>query len=506
MSGTPFNDLFRNRFSKDVVVSYTLIEALRDYHNKVKNSVKFPHMRIEQMKGVNEAIKKAMEKDEFLDSIIDDFDGNALDNLKLAFLSYDRTYAFWKSLLYKASWLSKKKNRNIFAYVPDDFSYLDSNGKKQEATPAKWSVEALEDLQKKYESYPNVFPLCDYNVIPSFDGKNAEEADINKFFDKENTYNIVICKKAHTTGETFPRLDTILVLKKISSAELFWQLGCRPMSWYEGKEDTDVYIYLFDKDMALSMTGALVSSSSYGNNGNMSEEDVINLIRELNLITISIEGFDFDELSVTDILQAIHKVTDRELMSMASSCNKELSSFLDNLDETSLNALALCGKKKKASERVYTSADEEPSPFSKGKGNEDNGEDLSSKEKSNKGKDKGKDTTDGKKDTTDDKKDTIETLRDKARRTVALFLDKFPSEVFVSDLTGDSNVKVEIANAEFYTKDIRKEFGEVVFNIFMKFIKDNLDIFSKKACEVINKRDSLDKFDRYDFLVKSCNF
>ena len=506
MSGTPFNDLFRNRFSKDVVVSYTLIEALRDYHNKVKNSVKFPHMRIEQMKGVNEAIKKAMEKDEFLDSIIDDFDGNALDNLKLAFLSYDRTYAFWKSLLYKASWLSKKKNRNIFAYVPDDFSYLDSNGKKQEATPAKWSVEALEDLQKKYESYPNVFPLCDYNVIPSFDGKNAEEADINKFFDKENTYNIVICKKAHTTGETFPRLDTILVLKKISSAELFWQLGCRPMSWYEGKEDTDVYIYLFDKDMALSMTGALVSSSSYGNNGNMSEEDVINLIRELNLITISIEGFDFDKLSVTDILQAIHKVTDRELMSMASSCNKELSSFLDNLDETSLNALALCGKKKKASERVYTSADEEPSPFSKGEGNEDNGEDLSSKEKSNKGKDKGKDTTDGKKDTTDDKKDTIETLRDKARRTVALFLEKFPSEVFVSDLTRDSNVKVEIANAEFYTKDIRKEFGEVVFNILMKFIKDNLDIFSKKACEVINKRDSLDKFDRYDFLVKSCNF
>ena len=129
------------------------------------------------------------------------------------------------------------------------------------------------------------------------------------------------------------------------------------------------------------------------------------------------------------------------------------------------------------------------------KKNEDNGEALSSKDKSNKGK-----------DTTDDKKDTIETLRDKARRTVALFLDKFPSEVFVSDLTGDSNVKVEIANAEFYTKDIRKEFGEVVFNIFMKFIKDNLDIFSKKACEVINKRDSLDKFDRYDFLVKSCNF
>lgn len=498
MSGTPFNDLFRNRFSKDVVVSYTLIDALRDYHNKVKNSVKFPHMRIEQMKEVNKAIKEAMKKDEFLDSIIDDFDGNALDNLKLAFLSYDRTYAFWKSLLYKASWLSKKKNRNIFAYVPDDFSYIDSNGKKQEATPAKWSVEALEALQEKYESYPNVFPLCDYNVIPSFDGKNAEEADINKFFDKEDTCNIVICKKAHTTGETFPRLDTILVLKKISSAELFWQLGCRPMSWYEGKEDTDVYIYLFDKDMALSMTGALVSSSSYGNK---SEEDVINLIRELDLITISIEGFDFDKLSVTDILQAIHKVTDRELMSMASSCNKELSSFLDNLDEDSLNKLALCGKKKKASERAYTSADKEPSPFSKGDGNEDNGEDLSSKKKSNKDKGKGKDTTDGKEDNT-------ETLRDKARRTVALFLEKFPSEVFVSDLTGDSNVKVEIANAEFYTKDIRKEFGEEVFDIFMRFIKDkdNLDIFSKKACEVIDKRDSLDKFDRYDFLVKSCNF
>lgn len=495
MSGTPFNDLFRNRFSKDVVVSYTLIEALRDYHNKVKNSVKFPHMRIEQMKEVNKAIKEAMKKDEFLDSIINDFDGNALDNLKLAFLSYDRTYAFWKSLLYKASWLSKKKNRNIFAYVPDDFSYMDSNGKKQEATPAKWSVEALEALQEKYESYPNVFPLCDYNVIPSFDGKNAEEADINKFFDKENTYNIVICKKAHITGETFPRLDTILVLKKISSAELFWQLGCRPMSWYEGKEDTDVYIYLFDKDMALSMTGALVSSSSYGNNGNMTEEDVINLIRELNLITISIEGFDFDKLSVTDILQAIHKVTDRELMSMASSCNKELSSFLDNLDDDSLNKLALCGKKKKASERVYTSADKEPSPFSKDDGNEDNGEDLSSRGKSNKGK-----------DTTDDKKDTIETLRDKARRTVALFLEKFPSEVFVSDLTRDSNVQGEIANVGFYTEDIRKEFGEVVFDIFMSFIKGNLDIFSKKAYEVIDKRDSLDKFDRYDFLVKSCNF
>ena len=496
MSGTPFNDLFRNKFSKDVVVSYTLIEALRDYHNKVKNSVKFPHMRIEQMKEVNKAIKEAMKKDKFLDSIKYDFDGNALDNLKLAFLSYDRTYAFWNSLLVKASWLSKKKNRNIFAYVPDDFSYIDSNGEKKRATPAEWSVEALKKLREYYtENCPSVFPLCGYNVIPSFGGKNAEETDINEFLNKEDTYNIVICKNSHTTGETFPRLDTILVLKKISSAELFWQLGCRPMSWYEGKEDTDVYIYLFDKDMALSMTGALVSSSSYGNNGNMSEEDVINLIRELNLITISIEGFDFDKLSVTDILQAIHKVTDRELMSMASSCNKELSSFLDNLDETSLNALALCGKKKKASERVYTSADEEPSPFSKGEGNEDNGEDLSSKEKSNKGK-----------DTTDDKKDTIETLRDKARRTVALFLDKFPSEVFVSDLTGDSNVKVEIANAEFYTKDIRKEFGEVVFNIFMKFIKDNLDIFSKKACEVINKRDSLDKFDRYDFLVKSCNF
>ena len=249
------------------------------------------------------------------------------------------------------------------------------------------------------------------------------------------------------------------------------------------------------KDMALSMTGALVSSSSYGSNGDMSEEDIINLIRELNLITISIEGFDFDKLSVTDILQAIHKVTDRELMSMASSCNREVSYFLDNLDEASLYELAICGKKKKASERVYTSADEETSPFSRGKKNEDNGEALSSKDKSNKGK-----------DTTDDKKDTIETLRDKARRTVALFLEKFPSEVFVSDLTRDSNVQEEITNVGFYTEDIRKEFGEVVFDIFMSFIKGNLNIFSKKVCEVIDKRDSLDKFDRYDFLVKSCNF
>ena len=40
----------------------------------------------------------------------------------------------------------------------------------------------------------------------------------------------------------------------------------------------------------------------------------------------------------------------------------------------------------------------------------------------------------------------------------------------------------------------------------MNFIKDNLDIFSNKAYEVIDKRDSLDKFDRYDFLVKSCSF
>lgn len=495
MSGTPFNDLFRNKFSKDVVVSYTLIEALRDYHNKVENSVKFPHMRIEQMKGVNKAIKEAMKKDKLLDSIKNDFDGNALDNLKLAFLSYDRTYAFWNSLLFKASWLSKEKNRNIFAYVPDDFNYRDSNGEEKRATPAEWSVEALEALQVRYENYSNVFPLCGYNVIPSFGGENSSEADINEFFNKENTYNIVICKNSHTTGETFPRLDTILVLKKISSAELFWQLGCRPMSWYEGKEDTDVYIYLFDKDMVLSMTGALVSSSSYGSNGDMSEEDIINLIRELNLITISIEGFDFDKLSVTDILQAIHKVTDRELMSMASSCNREVSYFLDNLDEASLYKLAICGKKKRASERVYTSADEETSPFSRGKKNEDNGEALSSKDKSNKGK-----------DTTDDKKDTIETLRDKARRTVALFLEKFPSEVFVSDLTRDSNVQEEITNVGFYTEDIRKEFGEGVFDIFMSFIKGNLNIFSKKVCEVIDKRDSLDKFDRYDFLVKSCNF
>lgn len=499
MSGTPFNDIFANRFKKEQIVKYTLLDAIADFKKGIPNSVKFPHMRIEQMKEVNKAIKEAMKKNKFLDSIKYDFDGNALDNLKLAFLSYDRTYAFWNSLLVKASWLSKKKNRNIFAYVPDDFSYIDSNGEKKRATPAEWSVEALKKLRGYYtENCPSVFPLCGYNVIPSFGGKNAEETDINEFLNKKDTYNIVICKNSHTTGETFPRLDTILVLKKIASAELFWQLGCRPMSWYKGKEDTDVYIYLFDKDMALSMTGALVSSSSYGNK---SEEDVINLIRELDLITISIEGFDFDRLSVTDILQAIHKVTDRELMSMASSCNKELSFFLDNLDDDSLNKLALCGKKKKASERAYTSADKEPSPFSKGDGNEDNGEDLSSKKKSNKDKGKGKD-----KDTTDGKEDNTETLRDKARRTVALFLEKFPSEVFVSDLTGDSNVKVEIANAEFYTKDIRKEFGEEVFNIFMNFIEDNLDIFSNKAYEVINKRDSLDKFDRYDFLVKSCSF
>ena len=232
MSGTPFNDIYSDYFTKDEVVTFDFIDFIK-FAKAHPDQIKLPNLHIKNVCNVKmlENELTAMCPDVFKDADAFDF--------PTIFSNDQHAEAFF-------TWLFRPVKSNPL--IVNTKRWFDLSNQKR--IIAFFSTTAQVDVAKK--ALEKLLP--NYKVLSvsgeDVDFNSVDEKTINKSFEENENTVILTCGKL-TTGVTLPKLDTIWYFKNTSSAEQFVQILFRTMTPCDGK--TDATMYCFDSEASLKV-------------------------------------------------------------------------------------------------------------------------------------------------------------------------------------------------------------------------------------------------------------
>src|SRR5574344_1023086 len=256
MSGTPYNDILSGYFNPDQIVNFDIL----DYLNYDKeHGHKLPNLNIYQLSNfaeINEALKADYEN----------IDGVAGFTLEKAFKTEKTALHFLKSI-----------SSNIDDKYDEDRSMLKGIGTEMNhiiaylpsCKSASNCFKALKKLVKDTSSNFYGFKLEQISGNDTEDDISSDDEEkLNEFMNENDKTIIISCGKA-TTGVTLPKLDTELVMRSISSAELFMQMAFRPMTQCDGK--TNANVFLFDTESTVVAEAHILQTLAIGRNVSVDE-------------------------------------------------------------------------------------------------------------------------------------------------------------------------------------------------------------------------------------------
>lgn len=258
LSGTPFNDVLSNRFTKDQTVSLDIIDLMKISKNHPELHIYPTILNVKDVCNMSE-LKKQLEiygKDDY--EFMQWLKNNQVFSLKNIFENKSACMIFLMYISINQRDLIKTqtpfyfdtKLTNIYNHIA---AYIPS------VKGLKIAYECLKLIVKmpasSFSGYSLLSLAKDDNGTIDFsndyDLRASElENECNKFMDENDKTIILTCNRL-TTGVTLEKLNTILNFKKIDSAELYFQIMFRIMTYYLGKNE--VNMFNFDSEYSVKI-------------------------------------------------------------------------------------------------------------------------------------------------------------------------------------------------------------------------------------------------------------
>ena len=299
LSGTPFNDVLSNRFSKEQTVSLDIIDLMKissahpEMHIypakiNVKDVCNMKELRLHlETYGKNNAEFMSWLNSNQMFSLKDIFENKVACMTFLKYISIDQRD--FQSTPYYFDTQTEDKYKHIIAYIPS-------------VKGVKIAHECLKQLVTMPDSMFFGFELLalskddnDSDILHEYDLKTSQlEIECNKFIDENEKTLILSCNRL-TTGVTLYKLDTILNFKKISSAELFFQIMFRIMTYYPGKNEVNMFNY--DSEYSIKIFKELASVRQENINALTEKDTLEEIFSCINYYKVlSGKNFEFEKV------------------------------------------------------------------------------------------------------------------------------------------------------------------------------------------------------------------
>lgn len=297
LSGTPFGDIYSKRFTEDEIVTCDFIDLMEMDKKAGHKLVGFPELTIKNvcnMRELNDALTRLKP---------DMFEHDEQFSLKKVFDGVERAQHFFDFAFNPKCVVETDKTQSLLADPANSHILL--------FVPSVRAVHcAYEALIGSMETIPF---LNEYAIARPYKGEKDDSDDFD-FTDFENSINefqaankktiIITCAKL-TTGVTLKKCDCILLMKSLSSAEVFIQtlFRCMTGDWANKKRAT---LYNYDSEACLSVMKEVMQITQLKNGGTQQEA----LHRVLNVINIqSVNShFDFIDEDASSYLAQIKEI------------------------------------------------------------------------------------------------------------------------------------------------------------------------------------------------------
>ena len=439
MSGTPYNDLFQGRFNEKNTVKFDLFDAI-DAMSDSRNNLDFPKMGVYQPCNISTLLEDYMKKFPNAKNFEYNNYAIAMSSKEAALYSLGKMFsrendndAFSQE---KKEKIGSKLGKHAFLYIEDNFK-TKIDGKITMVNTMNNCLLALKDLVGDRNSY-----LYGYKVKSADEFKDEESVNC---FQEKHKKTIIVSTQKFTTGTTFDRLDTIIILRSISSTELFTQIIYRVMTPFEGKKNVNVLV--LDAEIGLNLSAGIIESRRLTS----PKDDAEKLFKKLkDFITFKLYNMNFEEFSTMDLLKRVKGTCNKDVFNIdyrGLGRVANLDSFYKGLTDSEKKALLdskILGTKIEGKIPIYRS-DRLPSIPSDT--NEEEEEEISSDPKKN-------ESTKGSESHSVSTKKELEKIK--------TIISNIPKNIFVADLKTYEEV------IRFIPKSI-----EPVKDIYIKFIKEN---------------------------------
>ena len=316
MSGTPFNDLYNGRFVSENTVNFDIFDAYKESNRTDREpELKMPDMYMYEPKNISDITKDLMNKVERGEISKIDFGNVTITDWQQCFATLERTEYTLKALFTTGDYIMVEDGeghwfkryfipKHILMYVPNDFN--GKNGKSY--SPIANVIEVLKKL-----SHNENYVVEGYTISSADDLKT--EKDANDFQKSHKNGTIIVAKEKFTTGVTLERLDSVLILRPISSAELFNQIIYRPMSYFKDEETNvvkdKIKIVTFDPNIVLNLCGHLMNVRQ---KVHPKDSDTTLAVALNNILHLDIKDIDFELTDTMKFVEAIRNATSASIV------------------------------------------------------------------------------------------------------------------------------------------------------------------------------------------------
>lgn len=258
LSGTPLNDIFSGRFREEQIVRLDFIDLMKISKEHPESKIYPGKLNVYDVFNKEELKTHLYEYAKDNKAFLEWLDANQTFNLESIFEDEFACETFLKYISIDnrdigigAFYFDPKKFKHIISYIPSV---------KGVKIAYKCLTELTKNPESKFYGYKvlpvnEVDDIEDEDVLPT-NASDMEKA-INDFMD-ENDRTIVLTCNRFTTGVTLARLDTIFNFRSPRSAEWFFQVMFRIMTYLEGKDE--VSMFNFDSEYTIQIFKELAAS------------------------------------------------------------------------------------------------------------------------------------------------------------------------------------------------------------------------------------------------------
>lgn len=345
-SGTFYNDIYSNRFSPDVMVNFDFIDLIK-YDNQT-NEVKFPKLIINNVCNMDEIkaelAKKAAEKGEAALQHIKDVDDFNFDTI-FSTTTNIKSFFDWAlpkiqgDFVAEPSWFKEadEEESHILMFVPSLRStqnlkkVIDNYTKDPDSILFGYKYEFISGLTENENDHQE-------------QSRNVEEK-YNKIMDNYKK-TIFISVDRMTTGVTLKKLDTVFMMRNISSAEKFVQILFRTMTPYVDKKGNKLKksakLYNFNSDTTLKVVKNYIGTCNIAK-GQDDKEAIENLFECIDIKVVNYQKaidsqYEFESVSAEDYLAKVKEIpldynqSDIFALDVTNSVLDQYKDVLSNLD------------------------------------------------------------------------------------------------------------------------------------------------------------------------------
>lgn len=365
MSGTFYNDFYSGRFSENEIINHDFIEFIKYDKEMIQKNVKqeiinLPDLAVYNVSNMNDlqAGMSQIAKDKGWAKLAEYITKYDCFDFDAIFSSEDNIATFFDFALpklrcvdgiNKSSWFEDKyKDHNILMFVPS----LDA-------------VDRIKNIINIYTNENSNSILAGYHVeyISDRNGAPITEDDCNRIMD-ENPKTLFISVDKMTTGITLPKLDTIFLMKNISSTERFVQILFRMMTPLVDEKGnrikTDVRLYNFNSQTTIDVVSSYIAICSNTHAKNQCKEEAIKELFEcIAFNEITNDGLKCDSISAAEMLAKTSEIPinyspmrifdfdDTNNILNQAKYKNFLSSFDIKIDKKALNIVTIGNKRSK---------------------------------------------------------------------------------------------------------------------------------------------------------------